>query len=90
MTKEKRILIEPVDIQGIEFECPRCDVRQYVPLGKIDELTIRCPNCREEWFSGRDNADHINLSNFVGYLRSVIARPPAVKIRLQLPSEDGQ
>jgi hypothetical protein len=51
MTVEKRILIAPQDIIGLECECSHCHARCSVTLKRIDRFPFLCPNCEKRWIS---------------------------------------
>ena len=50
MTSERRLVIEPQDIQGIEFVCRACGAS--LGLNAAQErhfVKTECPNCGSEW-----------------------------------------
>lgn len=58
MTIQRRTLIEPADIIGIEFECRHCGSRYLVPLQRFDRRVGRCPNCQEKWLKDGHEQEH--------------------------------
>ena len=53
MTKETRTLVEITDIDGLDFECPKCGTRITYPLATFPrEINTRCPGCPQDWFVG--------------------------------------
>jgi hypothetical protein len=73
MTSETRILIEPTDISAIEFQCLHCGVKILYPLGGIDRLSDKCPNCYQPWFAAKSALAHPSERQPVDQIKSAIA-----------------
>lgn len=89
MTIQKRTLIEPRDIVGIEYECRHCQSRYVVPLARFDREISHCPNCKEAWIStarktGQEQSDEQAFSLFVKYLMRFQGGEEGVIVRLEL------
>lgn len=86
MTAEQRVVIGGEDIEGFEFECPRCSSRFLIPITKFDSLADKCPNCREKWFEAIGDQEYRFIHDLLNTLK-IFADPvsePPVKIRFQL------
>jgi DNA-directed RNA polymerase subunit RPC12/RpoP len=94
MTIQRRTLIEPRDIIGLEYECTHCGSRYLVPLKNFDRRVSHCPNCQEKWLSstgseGMQSPDQ-TISLFVDYLKQIQTRNLGVIVRLEIAEEDGE
>lgn len=91
MTTEQRIAIQPEDIAGFEFECPRCKGRFFIPIEKFDSLADKCSNCREKWFDGDGSPTYVFVRDLLEALKRFTqpTEKPAVKLRFQLKESSG-
>jgi len=89
MTIQKRTLISPQDIIGIEYECKHCHARYVVTMKQIGETVFHCPNCKCIWVRS-DTPTTSNYSEekvmriFGEFLRELQDRPMGAIIRLEL------
>jgi hypothetical protein len=72
MTSETRTLIEPTDISAVEFECTHCKVKILYPLGGIDRLSDKCPNCYQSWFAAKSALAHPSERQPVDQVKAAI------------------
>jgi predicted RNA-binding Zn-ribbon protein involved in translation (DUF1610 family) len=91
MTIEKRTLISPQDIIGMECECTHCHAKLLVAIKRVDGFPTMCPNCGKRWIgeeqpSSGEVAENIILSHFIGYLADLQARL-GKKIRFEISGE---
>lgn len=88
MTIQKRTLIEPRDVVGIEYECRTCGSRCLVPLLKFERKVQSCPNCQEIGLSrqkgDRDHSDEEVVALFVAYLKLMQTRKLGAIVRLEI------
>lgn len=90
MTIQRRTLIEPADIIGIEFECRHCGSRYLVPLQRFDRRVGRCPNCQEKWLKdgheqpSEDQAISLLVECLRECLQKIQARDMGAVVRLQI------
>jgi DNA-directed RNA polymerase subunit RPC12/RpoP len=90
MTTQRRMLIEPHDITGLEYECVHCHSRWFVSIERFDRRVAVCPNCNEHWLegntggSGEGFSDDQLIAEFVGLLKSIQGRKFGAVIRLEL------
>lgn len=89
---EKRTLIEPVDVIGLEYECAHCGSRYLVPLKRFDRRVDCCPNCQEKWLSRAASAgvesDERVLSQFADYLHQLQQRTLGARVRLEIANHE--
>ena len=76
MTRQRRTLIEPADIVGLEYECAHCGSRYLVPLKRFDRRVAHCPNCQKKWVTGGPGdgaqSDEQTISLFESVGQSVV------------------
>jgi phage FluMu protein Com len=91
LTAEQRVLIEVKDIDGFEFECPRCNGRVYIPLKRFDGIPDRCPNCREIWFTHLGAPDYVLFHDLLRKIQEVagMVSPPNFTLRFEILSDEG-
>lgn len=96
MTNEHRLLIELIDIAGIEFECQSCAAKILYPLARQDRLAAKCPNCYESWFIEEPGPRNPNVpttvenvNKAINHLRELI-KTPLVRARVRLLIENKE
>jgi hypothetical protein len=92
MTVQKRTMIAPGDIIGIEYECSHCHARYAVALEFADRLVSACPNCKEQWISSETPktsiyADDKALLLFFARLKDVQARVLGATVRFEIKND---
>ena len=93
MTIKKRILIEPKDIVGIEYECKHCLSTFSVIISAADRQILNCPNCNETWMErGKTPVENrldvqkmFYFKNYLGFLQQDIC---GATIRLEIVLEE--
>lgn len=65
---EVRGLIEPKDINAVEFECRNCGARMVIALNKLHTVPTACSRCEKAWFL-HSSPEHGRLHNFMLWLR---------------------
>ena len=90
MTREKRVLLSPLDILGIGFECPHCGTTYLVPIENLDRgLPTKCHNCHEIFVDNTSAKasgpiDTQALAGFVGYFKELRKRKFGACLRLEI------
>jgi hypothetical protein len=92
MTAEKRTLIAPKDILGMECECPHCHARLSISIGRIDSFPPMCPNCQKRWIteiqpSSSEVAESAILNHFIRYLVELQSSKLSTKIRFEISGD---
>ena len=92
MTVEKRTLISPKDILGIECECIHCHARLLVAIKKIDNFPVMCPNCGKRWMSEQqpsssEVSESVILRHLITYLDDLQRTKVGQSIRFEIASE---
>jgi hypothetical protein len=95
MTIQKRTLISPKDLLGIEYECNHCRARYSVPIDRLDRVTMACPNCKEPWFDHKmADLAAINVSQdivhrFVDHIKALRScQLEGVALRLEIRADE--
>src|SRR6266849_9926850 len=92
MTIQKRTLVAPDDIIGLEFECNTCHARYTLPVISITRCPSTCPNCNEPWIR-RDQPSTSSISDLaiIGrlaeFLSEIKVRRLGATIRLEIVGE---
>lgn len=89
---EKRTLIEPKDILGLEYECMHCGLRYLIQSAKLDRPIETCPNCRESWLSDQQTADKKAPDSnvvqvFIDSLRDLQHRTLGARLRFHIQED---
>jgi hypothetical protein len=92
VTIQRRTLISPQDVIGLEYECNHCHARYSVPLGKCDRVTAICPNCNERWLKETQDTssrlpDVAIIRGLVEFLHEVKTRQLGATIRLEIAGD---
>ena len=91
MTVQKRTLIEPSDIIGIEYECSHCGSRYLVQVIRFDRRVAHCPNCHEPWLAAgavNRQSDDQAVAQLVDALKEIQSRKLGVVVRLELANAE--
>ncbi len=49
MTMQRRVTIELKDILALEYGCGKCGSRHTIPIDRVAESMMKCPNCHYGW-----------------------------------------
>jgi hypothetical protein len=88
---EQRTFIEPTEIAGVEFGCPKCGLKILYPLtGNYTRLVDHCPTC-DQTLVATDPTAHPSFSrhereqiaNLLTQLRN-ITQNPAIKAHVRI------
>jgi hypothetical protein len=89
MTPERRFLITPQELIGMEYECSQCHARCSVSFERVDRIPHLCPNCPARWLSETQpsssaNSDSRAIALFLQSLQEIRGRNFGAVIRFEI------
>jgi DNA-directed RNA polymerase subunit RPC12/RpoP len=67
MTSETRTFVQAHDIEGVEVECPKCQLTIFYPIAateKTTEILAGCPHCSHRLFDDTTTGTTFRSQNF--------------------------
>jgi hypothetical protein len=90
MTRERRLLIEPADIERLEFVCRNCRASQSInPANEKHFVPRKCHNCGEDLYSA-DSPLHQASTNLFRAIRAFAEMKDGAKLELRMQIHDPE
>ena len=88
MTSERRLLIEPSDVQVIELVCKGCGASVSLKPSDLRHfIGDKCPNCNDDWFEHGSKIKQATNALF-GAIRTLGEMKGDVKVGVRLHVEE--